>query len=262
MANTSKKKKSKQDDKAARKKAEATAQTQEQKALAKAEAKAAAKVTALLAEAAKARKTADVATRAAEKAEAKAAAAGGSPAAPKPDEAELLKLALRSTEARLTEAERKVEQLERQIADFHTLDDQIVEEALEDAIVDAAVQATVEEAVLDAEIVAGPATTAAEEAEGIAEELDQIVTQAEVAPEQPSHDGDAAEAAAVFERADAAADPAVAAPQLTPPLPEQPADTVPSESWTLLRLREEAKRRGLAGTSSLPKAALLARLRA
>ena len=40
------------------------------------------------------------------------------------------------------------------------------------------------------------------------------------------------------------------------------ADDEPNEAWTLLQLRAEAKRRGLTGTSNLPKAALLERLRA
>lgn len=258
MAKSSKSsKKSKQDDKDTSKKAAAKAA--EKKAAEKAKAKAAAKLASLAEDAKKARKTADAAVKAAEKAEAKAAEAGA-PDKRKPQESELLKLALRSTEARLTDAERKVEQLERQIADFHTLDDQVVENAIEDAIVDAAVQATVADAVLDAELAAP--VTAAEEAEVIAAELEEIAAQAQPVPEEPSHDGDAAAAAQVFAAGDAGAEPTVTPSELTPPLPEPTADDVPNDSWTLLRLRAEAKRRGLTGTSNLPKAALVARLTA
>jgi hypothetical protein len=64
----------------------------------------------------------------------------------------------------------------------------------------------------------------------------------------------------VFVESDGSAEPAVTATELTPPLPEQPAGDQPNASWTLLRLRTEAKRRGLSGTSNLPKAALLERL--
>ena len=67
-------------------------------------------------------------------------------------------------------------------------------------------------------------------------------------------------------RAAAATQPTVAVEEadagftLGEELPEEPADDEPNESWTLLRLRAEAKRRGLTGTSNLPKAALLERL--
>jgi hypothetical protein len=246
MAKSSKKKSKKKDE-----------EEQRKKAAAKAKAKAAAKAAALADDAKKARKAADKAVKAADKAQAKAVAAGAPAVKQKPDEAELLRLALRSTEAKLTDAERRVEALERQIADFHTLDDQVLEETIEDAIVDAAVEATVADAVLDS-LDADPASEAAA-VEAVAIELDEIVaeTEAEVTDDEPSHEGEAAAAAEVFQGAEAP----VTAQDLTPPLPEEPADDQPNESWTLLRLRAEAKRRGLTGTSNLPKAALLDRLR-
>ena len=234
------------------------AKDREKKAAAKAKAKAAARLAALVGDAKKARKTADKAAKAADKAEAKATAAGAPAPKEQPDRTELLRLALRSTEARLTDAERRVEQLQAQIAALHEVEEDSAEEALEDAIVDAAVAATVAEAIVDAEVVA---TTPAEEIEVVAVELDAAVAQAEPAPEEPSHEGDAAEAAAVFEGADAGAEPTVTTSELTPPLPEQPDAEEPNESWTLLRLRQAAKDRGLTGTSNLPKAALLQRLR-
>ena len=253
-------KKSKKDTKAAEQKAA------EKKAAEKAKAKAAAKLAALVDDAKKARKTASKAAKAADAAQAAAIAAGAPAPKAEPDEAALLKLALRRAEAKLTDAERKVEALERQIADFHTLDDQVLEDALEDAVVDAAVEATVVDVVVDAEIVADALTPDAEEVEAVAAELDEIIAEAEaeaaaIDPE-PTHDGEAAEAATAFEQSDAGDEPTVTASELTPPLPEEPAADEPNESWTLLKLRTEAKRRGLTGTSNLPKAALLERLRA
>lgn len=221
------------------------------KADAKAKAKAAAKLAQLVEDAKKASKAADKAAKAAAKAQERAAAAGAPVPKAKPSEAELLGLALRSAEAKLTEAERKVEALEQQIADLHRRDEQEVEEAVADAVVDAAVAATVEEAVIDAELAGA---TDAIAVEVVAEELDAIVAEAEPAPEEPSHDGEAQAAAEVFEET-------VPAGDLTPPLPEEPADDQPNESWTLLKLRAEARSRGLTGTSNLPKAALLERLR-
>ena len=250
-----KSKKSKQDRKA-------KAAEQETKAAAKAKAKAAATLGLLVDEAKKASKAADKAVKAAEKAEAKAAAAGAPRPKAKPTEAELLKLVLRSTEAKLTDAERKVEALDQQIADFHRRDAQELEDTFEDAIVDAAVEATVEDAVIGTEIAIDLTATDAAEAEAIAEELDEIISEAGSAPEEPSHDGEAAAAAEVFEAGDAGAEPTVTAAELTPPLPEDPAADEPNESWTLLKLRAAAKERGLTGTSNLPKAALLERLRA
>jgi hypothetical protein len=47
---------------------------------------------------------------------------------------------------------------------------------------------------------------------------------------------------------------------LTPPLPHKPPADVPSEEWTLVRLREEARRRGLSGVANLSKARLVERL--
>lgn len=215
----------------------------EKKAAAKARARATAKLAALIDEAKRARKSADKAVKSAEKAETAAVAAGAPAPKAGPSEADLLRLALRSAEAKLTDAERRVEALEQQIADFHRRDEQVIEESLEEAIVDAAVVATVEEAVVDAEL--AQAASEAAEAEAVAEELDEIV----------------AETGAEVEAVGAADQPSSAAPDLTPPLPEEPADDGPNETWTLLRLRAEAKRRGLTGTSNLPKAALLERLR-
>jgi colicin import membrane protein len=253
------KKKSKQDE------AEKAAQ---QKAQAKAKAKAAAKLAVLVEDAKKAEKTADKAAKAADKARAKAVAAGAPEAKRKPEEAELLKLALRSTEAKLTDAERKVEALERQIADLHAADDAAVEEEVADAVIDAAVAATVVDAVVDVAVVDEALTidvTDAAEAEAVAAELDEILaeTEAETAAidPEPDHGGEAAEAATVFAGSDAGAEPTVTTTELTPPLPAEPADDQPSASWTLLQLRTEAKKRGLTGTSNLPKAALLERLR-
>jgi hypothetical protein len=239
------KKKSKKDEQEAAK-----------KAAAKARAKAAAKAAALADEAKKARKAADKAVKAAEKAEAKAFDAGVAAPKPKADETELLRLALRSAEAKLTDAERRIELLETQIADLHRVSDEAAEEALEDAIVDAAVAATVEEAVAEAEL-AAPLDDAVE-VELVAAELEEIVDEAALPAEEPSHEGEAEAAAEVFTEAE----PAVTGEELTPPLPEQPADDRPNASWTLLRLRQEARSRGLSGTSNLPKAALLQRLTA
>lgn len=257
------------------KKSSSSTSTQDKKAAAgkkadaKATAKAAAKLAALSEDAKKARKAAEKATRTAQKAQAKAIAAGAAEPKAKASEADLLKLALRSAEAKLTDAERKVESLERQIADLHTLDDQVLEDAIENAIVDAAVEATVVEAVVeavvDAEVMTDTLAIDADEAEAVAAELDDILTEAEIdaaaIDPEPSHEGEAADAATVFAESDAGAEPTVTSTELTPPLPVQPADDEPSESWTLLQLRGEAKSRGLTGTSNLPKAVLLERLR-
>ena len=254
--------KSKDDKKADEKSAAAKSAA---KAAAKTAAKAAAKRAALSDEAKKARKTADAAVKAAEKAQAKAVAAGAPEPKATPSEADLLKLALRSAEAKLTDAERKVEALERQVADLHTLDDEVLENSIEDAIVDAAVEATVLEAVVDADVVTDALTIDAAQAEAVAAELDDIITEAEIEAAaidpEPSHEGEAAEAAAVFAQDDASAEPTVTSTELTPPLPAEPTDDQPSGSWTLLQLRAEAKKRGLTGTSNLPKATLLERLR-
>lgn len=222
------------------------------KAAAAAEQKAQARAAALAADAKKARKVADKAAKAAEKAEAKAIDAGALKA--KPDTTDLLKLAQRSTEAKLTHTELKVEALQQQLDGVQALQQQADEQVLEDVLVEAAVEATVAEVLREAELIGA---SDADIVETIATELDEIVLEAAPEPE-PSHEGDAAAAAAVFE----AAEPTVTATELTPPLPEQPADDEPSESWTLLRLRQAAKERGLTGTSNLPKAALLERLRA
>lgn len=255
-------KKSSKKSKNAKQDKKAKEQEQAKKAAAKAKAKAAAKLALLVDEAKKARKSADKAAKDADKAHAKAVGAGAPAPKEEPSEAELLKLALRTTEAKLTDAERKVEALEQQIADLHARDEQEVEEAIEDTILDAAVAATIEDAVVDADLIADGTTTDAEEAEAIAVELDEIIAEAEAAPEEPTHDGEAEEAAETFEQSDPGAEPAVTTSELTPPLPEEPADDQPNESWTLLKLRAAAKERGLTGTSNLPKAALLERLRA
>jgi len=233
----------------------------QKKADAKAKAKAAAKLATLVTEAKKARKTADKAAKAADKAESKATAAGAPAPKTQAEDTSLLKLALRSTEAKLTDAERIIERLQGQIADLHRVQDEAAEEALEDAIVDVAVAATVAEAIVEAELVAD-AVTPASEAELVAVELDAVVAEAVPAPEEPSHDGEAAEAAQVLAEGDAGAEPTVTGSEMTPPLPAEPAADEPNESWTLLQLRKAAKDRGLTGTSNLPKAALLERLRA
>lgn len=236
-------------------------QDAQKKADAKAKAKAAAKLAALVTEARKARTTADKAAKAADKAESKATAAGAPAPKTQAEDTSLLKLALRSTEAKLTDAERTIERLQGQIADLHRVQDEAAEEALEDAIVDVAVAATVAEAIVEAELVAD-AVTPADEAELVAVELDAVVAEAVPAPEEPSHDGEAAEAAQVLAEGDAAADgTALTGSETTPPLPAEPAADEPNESWTLLQLRKAAKDRGLTGTSNLPKAALLERLR-
>jgi hypothetical protein len=244
-------KKSKQ-DRQAKEAAQAT------KADAKAKAKAAARLAMLVDAATKASKTAEKAVKAAAKAQADAVAAGAPAPKAKASEADLLKLALRGAEAKLTDAERKVEALEQQIAGFHRRDLQELEDVVEEAILEAAVEATVGQ-VIEAELAV--AASDAAEAEAIAEQLDEIITEVDTSPDEPAHDGDAAEAAQVFAASDAGAEPTVTTSELTPPLPEGPAAEEPSGSWTLLQLRAEAKRRGLAGTSNLPKAALLQRLR-
>jgi hypothetical protein len=255
------KSKSSKKSKDAKQDKQAKEQEQAKKAEAKTQAKAAAKLALLVEDAKKTRKAADKAARTADKAQVKAVEAGAPAPKSTPSEADLLKLALRTSEAKLTDAERKVEALEQQIADLHARDELEVEETIEDAIVDLAVAATVEDALVDADVVADGTTTDAEEAEAIAVELDEIISEAEAAPEEPSHDGEAESAAEAFEQSDASAEPTVTTSELTPPLPDKPAGDEPSESWTLLQLRAAAKARGLTGTSNLPKAKLLDRLR-
>ena len=97
--------------------------------------------------------------------------------------------------------------------------------------------------------------------EAVATDLDATSAEADLPPEEPSHEGEAEDAAQVFTESDSVDEPAVVASESTPPLPVAPSPDEPSEQWTLLKLREEAKRRGLTGTSTLPKAALLERLR-
>lgn len=245
------KKQSKQDEKA-----------KKEKAADKATAKAEARTAALVADAKKARKTADKAVKAADKAQAKAFAGGAPAPKAKPDEAELLKLALRSAEAKLTDAERRVAALEQQVADFRRLGEQAAAEELEDAVVEAAIVATVLDAVADTESVADASISDAEVVEAVAVELEAVVAEAEPAPEEPSHEGEAAAAAEVLAAGDPGDEPTVTTSELTPPLPAEESADEPNEAWTLLRLRAAAKERGLTGTSNLPKAALLARLRA
>ncbi len=153
------------------------------------------------------------------------------PATPaaKPDQVEVLKLALRDTEAKLVDAEHRLRQVQQQLDDER----RALAEAAEAAVVDAAVAETVAEAIADAGRVAGgeePAVVA----EIVAETLDEVAAEARPVARTP--------------------DP------LTPPLPHKPAPDVPSEEWTLVRLREEARRRGLPGVANLTKAGLVERL--
>lgn len=239
----------------------------------------------LAAEAKSLRKSADKAEAKARKAEAKtldARTAAGLPVPqPKPDETELLRLALRSTQAQLVDAEHRLAAAEQQVAGQQELQDDAADQVIEDAIVDAAVQETVVEAIAgavaqaqseddDLDAILGPGAVSdaesapeveAELVEIVAVQLDEAAVAAEPAPEEPDHDGDAEEASTAFESTPADEPPLVAT-EATPPLPDAPADDAPNESWTLLRLRDEAKRRGLTGTSNLPKAKLLDRLRA
>jgi len=147
----------------------------------------------------------------------------------KPDQVEVLKLALRDTEAKLVGAEHRLRQVQQQLDDER----RALAEAAAEAVVDAAVAETVAEAIVDAERVAG-GEDAAVVAEVVAETLDEVAADAEPAPS--------------------------AAGELTPPLPHKPAADVPSEEWTLVRLREEARRRGLPGVANLSKARLVERL--
>ena len=147
----------------------------------------------------------------------------------KPEQVEVLKLALRDTEAKLVGAEHRLRQVQQQLDDER----RALAEAAAEAVVDAAVAETVAEAIVDAERVAG-GEDAAVVAEVVAETLDEVAADAEPAPS--------------------------AAGELTPPLPHKPAADVPSEEWTLVRLREEARRRGLPGVANLSKARLVERL--
>jgi len=143
----------------------------------------------------------------------------------------VLKLALRDTEAKLVDAEHRLRQVQQQLDDER----RALAEAAEEAVVDAAVAETVAEAVVEAGRVAGgedPAVVA----EIVAETLEDLATEAEPVVS------------------------ATAVDPLTPPLPHKPAPDVPSEEWTLVRLREEARRRGLPGVTNLSKARLVERL--
>jgi hypothetical protein len=173
-----------------------------------------------------------------------------------PDQVELLKLALRNTEAKLVDAEHRLRQVQQQLDDERRALAEASEEAVEDAVVDAAVAATVTDAVLGAELAAAAAPEdldAADLAETVAETLDEVA--AEVASPVPADrsSGDAAVAAAVFATEGTGA-------KFTPPLPHRPAEDRPSEAWTLVRLREEARQRGISGVSNLPKSQLVERL--
>ncbi|HEY8319005.1 MAG TPA: hypothetical protein VIG76_09250 [Amnibacterium sp.] len=208
---------------------------------------------------AKAALAADKQARKAAKAAAKQAKADQRSAAAKapekPDQVEVLKLALRDTEAKLVDAEHRLRQVQQQLDDERRALTLAAEEAAAEAIVDAAVAETVAEAVAEAELIVGD-EEAAVVAEVVAETLDAVAAEADPVPAEPDHTGEAEEAAAVF--TEALPDPET----LTPPLPDEPAADVPSEEWTLLRLREEARRRGLTGTSNLSKARLVERLTA
>ena len=227
------------------------------------------RATELVDEAKTLRRSADKAVRKAEKAETKAAdarAAAGFPApeAAQPDETDLPRLALRTAEAKLVDTERRLEAAQQELAGQRRLEDDDAEEALEDAVVDAAVEITVADAVAEAVAEAqleGDAVIEADLVEAVAVELDDTVTDVDAAgDDSESHEGDAEEAAEVFQDASAADEPALVPTEATPPLPAAAADDRPSESWTLVRLRQEAKNRGLTGTSNLSKSALVARL--
>ena len=152
-------------------------------------------------------------------------------AAGKPEQVEVLKLALRDTEAKLVDAEHRLRQVQQQLDDER----RALAEAAEEAIVDAAVAETVAEAMAEADAVAGGEDLAVV-AEVVAEALDEVAAEAEPVAR------------------------ATATDPLTPPLPHRPAADVPSEEWTLVRLREEARRRGLPGVANLSKARLVERL--
>lgn len=171
----------------------------------------------------------------------------------KPDQVEVLKLALRDTEAKLVDAEHRLRQVQQQLDDERRALADAAEEAAAEAVVDAAVLETVAEAVADAELLVGDESPAAV-AEVVAETLDEVAAEIDPADPEPEHTGEAAKAAAAFTQAvpDGQA--------LTPPLPHEPSPEEPSAEWTLVRLREEAARRGLTGVANLPKARLLERL--
>lgn len=249
-------------------KQEAKKKDAEKEARAKAAKRAKVRAQSLADEAKQLRRTADKASKKAGKAERKAADAradAGLPApAAKPDEAELLKLALRSAEAKLVDAEHRARLLEQELDGERRLQDEEVEEALEDAVVEAAVEATVADAVADTVVEAqleGDVVSDAELVEAIAVELDDSASDAEAVDDGPTFEGDAEASAGVFAATDAGAEPGLVPSELTPPLPGAVPAEEPSATWTLLRLRQEAKRRDLTGTSNLPKAALLERLR-
>ncbi|MDH2444736.1 hypothetical protein QDR37_12345 [Amnibacterium sp. CER49] len=225
---------------------------------------------------------AEKAARKAQKAEARqgrrSQQAGGKPAGdaarPQPDQVEVLKLALRDTEAKLVDAEHRLRQVQQQLDDERRALALAAEERAAEQRVDAAVEATVADALLGAELAAAaaPQETVADVARDVAERLDDATAQAEVAdPEAPPVEA-AIDAAAVFTR-DEPALPATPSPAgggtvdaaagdraYTPPLPHAPQDGRPNDSWTLVHLRQEAKRRGLQGVSNLPKHALVERL--
>ena len=208
-------------------------------------------------------KKATAALAARDKAEKKAKAVGVT-LTTSTDKAGLLQLALRDTEAKLVAAEHRLAQVQQQLDGERALATVEAEALLEDAIVEAAVEETVAEAILGAEIVAltgGEDVTDAEIAEIVADTLEEVAADAAVGPTEPTgsaHEGEAEEAAAVFEAADVV--PTVAPSELTPPLPNTPADDAPNATWTVIRLRAAARERGLTGTSGLSKAALLERL--
>jgi hypothetical protein len=172
----------------------------------------------------------------------------------KPDQVEVLKLALRDTEAKLVAAEHRLHQVQQQLDDERrALAEATVPSIdVEEAVIDAAVAETVAEAVLAAElttVVAAPGEPLpADAAELAAAALEEVADSVDAALQDGSSatQGEAQRAA----RSD-----------LTPPLPEQGPDSEPNEAWTLVHLRKEAERRGITGVSNLPKAALIERLR-
>lgn len=173
-----------------------------------------------------------------------------SPAATAPDVRpsdliEALQGALRSTDARLAEAERRLQQLQQRFDDERLALADTADGIGEEALLDAAVAVTVEEAVRGAE----------ESIEG-AGALDDLVAEAEVLEVAASVlDEVAGEVGGAESAEDDGVDAETRGARAAP-------DDGPDESWTLVRLRQEARHRGLTGTSTLAKEALLARLTA
>ena len=175
------------------------------------------------------------------------------------DQVEVLKLALRDTEAKLVAAEHRLHQVQQQLeAERRALADATDPAAAEEAVVDAAVAETVAEAIVAAVVeqdqqgvVGDPTEAAATTLEEAAEAIDAALADADLVEE-----GLADETGAGTDSPVVAAEPG----GLTPPLPHEGSEDRPNASWTLVRLRKEAERRGITGVSNLPKAALVQRL--